>query len=99
MGEVFDALWKDASFFQPAEVEQLINDEPLPESSRFDWFFNANENVRDAGLSVLASSNSLAYHWHNRWHKDVQPGSAFSLYESFFDCVLSGMCDETAKSL
>jgi hypothetical protein len=94
----FDPLWKHTSYF-PEDQNLLFRDEESAESTRFDWFFNSNANRRAAGLAMLERSEAFTYHWHNRWDYDVQPGSAFSLYESFFECVLSERCSATLEKL
>jgi hypothetical protein len=97
--EVFDALWKDNNFFNSAQQAQLINSERSRETKRFKWFFSSDTNLLEAGLSVLSSSNSFVYHWHNNWDAYMKPGAAASLYETFFDCVLIGSCAKAAGSL
>jgi len=96
--EFLDPMWKHESYF-PEGTSLLLRDEPYPESTRFDWFFDASANRRRAGLVVLESSQAFTYHWHNHWDHAVHPGSAFSLYENLFDCALAEWCVTTLEML
>jgi hypothetical protein len=97
--EKFDALWKDEKHFSASQRAQLLSTEKTPETSRFHWFFSSDVNEREAGFSVLSSANAFTYHWHNNYDRYVEPGSAFSLYETFVDCLLTGGCTTVADEL
>jgi len=100
----FDAMWKHESFFSGEERRVLIRgthglNETWPETSRFDWILSNDPIVRRTGLRVLADSNAIAYHWHNRWKGTPKIGSAHKLYENYFECVLEGPCAALAAAL
>eukprot|EP00931_Biecheleriopsis_adriatica_P064376 TRINITY_DN39167_c0_g1_i1.p1 TRINITY_DN39167_c0_g1~~TRINITY_DN39167_c0_g1_i1.p1 ORF type:complete len:642 (+),score=110.43 TRINITY_DN39167_c0_g1_i1:89-2014(+) len=98
---VFDPLWKHSDYFTSEQQSELISglDEESPETSRFDWFVESRAQMMRVGLTMLSESRALTYHWHNRWDADPKLGSAFRLYEDFFNCALEGGCAEMARKL
>jgi len=100
--EMFDPLWKSDEFFNPEDSKALLGtDHDKGERHRWGWFFSDNEQLRSAGLRSISRSRSLGYHWHNHWDTSPRLGSAFRLYEDFFDCVLAagGTCERMMAAL
>jgi hypothetical protein len=97
--EIFDPLWKDTSYFSETELTIFIRNmrEKDPETNRFDWFFLNETATVSAGFHLLTKSNSHAYHWHNRWDLDAQLGSAFNIYEEYFNCALYQECRKASS--
>mmetsp|Transcript_25612 Transcript_25612/g.42304 ORF Transcript_25612/g.42304 Transcript_25612/m.42304 type:complete len:170 (-) Transcript_25612:393-902(-) len=106
---LFDPLWKHEHYFSEPVVRELIHgaelNETKPETSRFDWFLSNKPALRQAGMQVLVESGSFGYHWHNRWTTNAKLGSAYRLFEDFFDCILqenmviSTICGELVATM